>query len=143
MSTNARRLRHAEQVREGRLHKKEMLAYLKSRASVKNATKRDIIAYKEALKDRECYLKRERERKKQSRKKLKESALSKEEHALAIVARIKEQKHKQYMKHKVLGKCKEWEKKSAVKNFGNSLKKSSKMKRSLSTKPRLCGTTKK
>ena len=36
---------------------------------MKNATKRDIIAYKEALKDRECYLKRERERKKTEQKK--------------------------------------------------------------------------
>ena len=57
------------------------------------------------------FLKRERERKKLSRKKLKEMASSKSESALAKVLKIKRQKHVQYMKYKALGMCKEWESK--------------------------------
>ena len=94
-----------------RLHEKYLLADLKYRANSKNATKRDIVAYEKAVKDRDCYLKSERDRKKQSRKKLKERASRNEESALVNLKNIKDQKQKQYMKYKLLGKYKEYDKK--------------------------------
>lgn len=60
---------------------------------------------------REQYLKRRRERKKQCRKELKELASRNDKRALGKVANIKEQKRKQYLKNKTNGKCKEWDNK--------------------------------
>ena len=60
---------------------------------------------------REQYLNRRRERKKQCRKELKEMASRKDERSLAIVAKIKKQRHKQYLRNKAIGKCKEWDSK--------------------------------
>ena len=94
MSTNAQRMLHAQQMRMYRLLKIEMLADLKNRANSKNATKRVIAAYENAVKDRKCYLKRERERKNESRKKLKERASGNEESALTKLQKIKDQKAK-------------------------------------------------
>ena len=58
---------------------------------------------------RERFLRRERERKKLARKKLKELAASKDEGALAKIREIKRQKHKQYIKNKAFKKCRGWE----------------------------------
>ena len=121
MSTNAQRMRDAQQKRMYRLRKNAMLVDLKYRANSKSATKRDIVAYEKAVKDRECYLKRERERKNRSRKKLKEKASSNEESALEKLQKIKDKKHKQYMKYKMLGKCKNYDKKRRRKKVWNSI----------------------
>ena len=104
------------------MRKKTLLARLQSRASSKDATKSDRVAYDEALKARESFLKRERARKKGERKKMKAMALIEDKRALAKVLKIKEQKQKQYEKNKALGKCKEWEKKRRRKQFWNSIK---------------------
>ena len=122
MSSNARKQQHANQERKRRLHKKESLACLKSRAMSINATKRDQAAYHKALQDRECFLKSERARKKKERKKLKELAVSGEETALAKILKIKRQKHSQYLKNKALGKRKEWNKKSRRAKMWNFIK---------------------
>ena len=122
MFVNAQKQTHAKQERNRRLRKKKLLVRLKSRASMKDATKSDRVAYDEALKARNSYLKRERMRKQSCRKKLKEMILIEDKRALAKVRKIKEQKRKQYKKNKTLGKCKEWEQKRRTTQFWNYIK---------------------
>ena len=86
-----------------------MLSYLASRASSSKATKSDIAEYREALKEREEYLIKERRRKKLSRNKLKKLALSNDNLALAKVEKIKAQLQQQYKKNQAIGKCKKWD----------------------------------
>ena len=109
MSTSYRRMRHAKLKRYRRLRKKQLLSGFKSRASLKNASKNDIAAYTEAVKQREKYLMKERKRKELCRKKLKEMVSNNDKSALAKVKEIKQQKQKQYIKNKRIGKCKEWD----------------------------------
>lgn len=109
MSTSYGRIRHAKLKQRRRLRKKQLLAGLKSRASLKNASKNDIAAYTEAVKQREKYLMKERKRKELWRKKLKEMVSNNDKCALAKAKKIKQQKQKQYIKHKAIGKCKGWD----------------------------------
>ena len=105
-----------------RSRKKDSLACLKSRTRSINGTKRAQVAYHRATKDRECFLKRERARKKKKRKKLKKLAAIGDKTALAKIVKIKKQKHAQYLKNKALGKRKEWNKKSRRANMWNFIK---------------------
>ena len=112
MSTNGRKQQNANQERKLQLPKRKLIACLKSRPSSINATKRVKVAYDKALKDRECYLKKERARKEKSRKRLKEMAAIGDKSAVAKVKKIKDKKHTQYLKNKALAKRKEWNKNS-------------------------------
>ena len=112
ISNNGQKEQKVKQECKRRLRKRKLLACLKSRASSINSTEGDKVAYYKALKDRECYLKKERARKEKSRKKLKQMASAGDKSALAKTKKIKEQKHTQYLKNKALAKRKEWNKES-------------------------------
>ena len=90
---------------------------------MKNASKNDIAAYEEALKQREEYLMKERKRKELWRKKLKEMVSNNDKCALAKVKQIKQQKQKQYIKHKGIGKCKEWDRQKRRNKLWSSIEK--------------------
>ena len=64
MSTRDDRMRNTKLKQKRRLRKRQLLADLKIRASLIDATKSDIAAYQNAVKEREGYLVRERKRKK-------------------------------------------------------------------------------
>ena len=111
MTTSTLGKLQAKKKQERRLRKKELLSYLKSRASSSKATDSDIAAYQKAVKEREAYLIKERKRKKVSRDKLKKLAKSNDKIALAKVEKIKMQLQKQYIKNQANGKCKKWDSK--------------------------------
>merc|ERR1719320_1438260 len=118
----------ATQERKRRFRKRKFLACLKSGASSINETNMDNVSYDKALKDRECYLKKERARKEKSRKKLKEMALIGDKSALAQTKKIKKQKHTQYLKNKSLAERKEWNKKSRRAKVWNFIESEIKLK---------------
>ena len=72
---------------------------------------------------RERFLLKESKRKKLARKKLKELASSMDEGALAKIREIKQHKRKQYLKHKALGKRREWNRASRRKKLWNVIEK--------------------
>ena len=61
------------------------------------------------LSKREGFLRRDREKKKRSRKKLKEMALKNDKSSLAKINKVKNQLHERYIENKKLGKCKEYD----------------------------------
>ena len=64
MSARDDRIQNTKLKQKRRLRKRQLLADLKCRASLINATESDIAAYQDAVKKREEYLVRERKRKK-------------------------------------------------------------------------------